>query len=111
METAQQPQGRKRPAPAPVWLQRVSLAVLVTFCIYLGLLLLCLPWTRFWDQNPLLLTSPPLARLLLRGAVRGVVSGLGLVDLWIGCSEIWRFAPRRPRQDFSRIPIRTIQKP
>ncbi len=102
---------RKNPALAPLWLQRLSLAVLVTFCIYIGLLLLCLPWTHFWDQNPLLMAYPPLTRLLLRGATRGVVSGLGLLDLWIGCSEVLHFTPRRRQQDFAKIPIRTMQKP
>ncbi len=102
---------RKNPAPAPLWLQRLSLAVLVTFCIYIGLLLLCLPWTHFWDQNPLLMAYPPLAHWLLLGSTRGVVSGLGLLDLWIGCSEVLYFTPRRRQQDFAKIPIRTMQKP
>ncbi len=102
---------RKHPTPAPPWLQRLSLAVLVTFCIYIGLLLLCLPWTHFWDQNPLLMTYPPLAHWLLLGSTRGVVSGLGLLDLWIGCSEVLYFTPRRRQQDFAKIPIRTAQKP
>jgi hypothetical protein len=106
-----QPRSGKFATPAPLWLQRISLAVLVTFCIYIGLLLLCLPWTHFWDQNPLLMAYPPLTRLLLRGATRGVVSGLGLLDLWIGCSEVLHFTPRRRQQDFAKIPIRTMQKP
>ncbi len=69
-------------------MQRFSLVVLVTFCLYLGLLLFCLPWTRFWVQNPYILAYPKLGHLLLHGTTRGVVSGIGLMDIWIGLTEV-----------------------
>jgi hypothetical protein len=73
---------------APVWLQRLSLFVLVLFCVYLGVLVMVLPWwTRVWDHNMFILARPRLAMVLHNGAVRGVVSGLGLLDIWIGISE------------------------
>ena len=73
---------------APVWLQRLSLFVLVLFCIYLGVLVAVLPWwTRVWDHNMFLLARPTLAAVLHNGAVRGIISGLGLLDIWIGISE------------------------
>lgn len=73
---------------APVWLQRLSLFVLVLFCVYLGVLVMILPWwTRIWDRNEFILARPWLAAILHNGAVRGIVSGLGLLDIWIGISE------------------------
>ena len=73
---------------APVWLQRLSLLVLVLFCVYLGVLVMVLPWwTRIWDQNMFILSRPWLAAILHNGAVRGIISGLGLLDIWIGVSE------------------------
>jgi hypothetical protein len=73
---------------APVWLQRLSLCVLVLFCVYLGVLVLVLPWsTRIWDHNQLINSRPWLASILHNGAVRGLISGLGLLDIWIGVSE------------------------
>src|SRR5215469_8517928 len=73
---------------APVWLQRLSLFVLVLFCVYLGVLVMILPWwTRIWDQNLFIISHPTLARILHNGAVRGIISGLGLLDIWIGISE------------------------
>jgi len=73
---------------APVWLQRLSLFVLVLFCVYLGVLVMILPWwTRIWDQNLFILSHPTLAGILHNGAVRGIISGLGLLDIWIGISE------------------------
>lgn len=73
---------------APVWLQRLSLFVLVLFCVYLGVLVMVLPWwTRIWDQNLFIISHPALATVLHNGAVRGMISGLGLLDIWIGISE------------------------
>ena len=73
---------------APVWLQRLSLFVLVLFCVYLGVLVMVLPWwTRIWDRNEFILARPWLAVVLHNGAVRGMISGLGLLDIWIGISE------------------------
>ena len=72
----------------PVWLQRVSLFVLVLFCVYLGVLVMVLPWwPRVWDHNMFIQARPTLAAFLHNGAVRGIISGLGLLDIWIGISE------------------------
>jgi len=77
-----------RRVAAPIWLQRLSLFVLVLFCVYLGVLVMILPWwTRVWDHNLFIQSHPMLAAFLHNGAVRGIISGLGLIDIWIGISE------------------------
>jgi len=82
--------------PAPVWLQRLSLVVLVIFCFYIGGLLSLLPWwPRYWEQNGWLLSHPALDAVLQRGWVRGVVSGIGLLDMWIGVSEMLHYRDYR----------------
>jgi hypothetical protein len=81
---------------APVWLQRLSLLVLVLFCVYLGALVAVLPWwTRMWDDNAFLNARPALAAVLHKGAVRGLISGLGLLDIWIGVSEVVHYRDHR----------------
>ncbi len=66
----------------------MSLFVLVMFCLYLGALVTVLPWwPRIWEQNSLMLAYPRLAAVLNNGMVRGVISGIGLLDIWIGISE------------------------
>ena len=85
-------------APAPIWLQRLSLFVLVLFCVYLGVLVLILPWwPRVWDQNGWIHAHPALAALLHTGAVRGLISGLGLLDIWVGLSEAIHYRDHRPQ--------------
>ncbi len=82
-----EPRARSR-ATAPVWLQRLSLLVLVLFCVYLGVLVMVLPWwSRIWDHNAFIQARPILRAILHNGAVRGLISGLGLLDIWIGISE------------------------
>jgi len=84
------------PNVAPIWLQRLSLFVLVLFCVYLGVLVMVLPWwPKVWDQNQFIQARPQLAALLHTGAMRGLVSGLGLIDIWIGISEAVHYRDHR----------------
>jgi hypothetical protein len=70
-----------------LWLWRLRALLLVTVCATFGVLLLILPWTPKWTDNPLLLTSPDLRRVISSGFVRGMSSGLGVLDLWLGFWE------------------------
>jgi hypothetical protein len=72
---------------ARIWLLRVRALLFVTLCATLGVLLLILPWTPKWTDNPLLLTFPGLRDFVSSGFVRGFASGLGLLDLWLGFRE------------------------
>ncbi|MGA8938037.1 MAG: hypothetical protein WB439_02620 [Acidobacteriaceae bacterium] len=84
------------PAHTPVWLQRMSLVVLVLFCFYIGGLLAVLPWSpRYWNQNGWLLAHPTLESIINTGWVRGLVSGIGLLDVWIGVSELLHYRDYR----------------
>jgi len=56
--------------------------------LYLGLMVCFLPWYRpAWDSNPLFLHAPMILPVITSGAVRGLVSGLGLLNLWIALQE------------------------
>ncbi|MGC2694608.1 MAG: hypothetical protein WA738_02345 [Candidatus Angelobacter sp.] len=82
-------------AEMPVWLQRVFVVVYVLFCIELGLVLVVLPWTRFWFSEGWLSQWPAIGRILEQGFVRGAVSGLGLLDILLGILEAVRYRDRR----------------
>jgi len=79
------------PAPQPhrsaQWLRRADLFVRVLVRLYIGLILIFLPWTRVWAFNRFFLYYGQVSRLMESGAVRGLVSGLGLLNLWIAISE------------------------
>ena len=80
-----------RPAPLriPPWLERIELLLRVMLRMYIGLAVCYAPWSRlFWDQNPLFLQFPTLGGLAASGAVRGIVSGLGLLNLWVALQDI-----------------------
>ena len=81
------PPGAVPASRATVWRQRIYLVIFVAFCVELGLLLAVLPWTRAWTENRLLAGHLGLRLVLNADFVRGVVSGLGLVDVWIGIRE------------------------
>ena len=61
----------------------------VLFCLELGLFLMVLPWSWMWERNLILRLVPDLRPFLLSNYFRGALSGLGLVNLWIGLSETW----------------------
>ena len=59
----------------------------------MGLLLVIVPWSSFWDRNLLLEASPAVFQLTRSAFVRGAVSGLGVLNLAAGALEVvmaWR---------------------
>ena len=72
---------------APHWLYRADLFLRVMLHLWAGLFLVFLPWTHPWTYNRFFLYYAPVAKLLESGAIRGLVSGLGLLNLWIAISD------------------------
>ena len=69
--------------PAPPWLIRTEFFVRVMVRLYVGLVVIILPWTHFWIDNRILLYYAPVAKIAFSGITRGLVSGLGLLNVWI----------------------------
>ena len=78
-------------AHPPLWAQRLLLAVEVAIAFWAGILVLILPWTRLWTENPLLAAWPNLKFFCNLSFVRGMISGIGLIDLWMGASDAIRY--------------------
>jgi hypothetical protein len=78
-------------APKPeglnLWIQRVKLAIDVVFFIELGMILVVLPWSDLWTRNTLLMGFPTAKMIVDHGFLRGVVTGLGFINIWIGISD------------------------
>jgi hypothetical protein len=85
------PEALRQPQRIPRWLERSELFLRVLLRMYIGLAVSVAPWwPMFWDQNPLFAQFPTLSIYAANGAVRGVVSGLGLLNLWIAFRDAVR---------------------
>jgi hypothetical protein len=83
--------GKHGPHRLPRWLEKAELLLRVLLRMYIGLAVCYAPWSHmFWDQNPLFLQFPTLSIYAANGAVRGIVSGLGLLNLWIAFQDAVR---------------------
>jgi hypothetical protein len=88
----------------PRWLERSELQLRVILRLYIGLAICFAPWSGqvadyvprdlaplfqgIWDQNPVFLRFTFLGGLAMSGAVRGIISGLGLLNLWVALQDI-----------------------
>jgi hypothetical protein len=93
--------GKHAPQRIPPWLESTELFLRTFVLMFIGLAICIAPWSgqivtyypemlnyfphlrEFWDQNPLFVQFPMLSIYASNGAVRGIVSGLGLLNLWI----------------------------
>jgi hypothetical protein len=64
-------------------MNRILRALTVVLLFEMGSLLLYLPWSTFWEQNYFLNHFPWLIPLILHPSFRGMVSGLGLLDIFV----------------------------
>jgi len=80
-------QSESRPHTVQLWMHRISVFLFVLISAVAGVLLIILPWTPEWTDNYLLLSFPVLRGIVANGFFRGICSGLGLLDIWIGFWE------------------------
>jgi hypothetical protein len=64
------------------------------FLFEVGVVLLFLPWLSLWDRNYFLSHYPSLRPFVLNPSVRGVVTGLGALDIVVAAGMLRRQAPR-----------------
>jgi hypothetical protein len=79
-------------------------AILVWFDI--GLVLVLLPWSMFWESNYFLNSYPGLIPVLLNPYLRGAISGLGFMDALMAIDAFRRYA-RAPVPRSSSVGCRT----
>jgi hypothetical protein len=83
-----------------VSIQPLTRLLLVAYFLEVGLVLIVVPWSAFWEQNFFAASLPPLRNLIENGFVRGAVSGLGLLTVCAGLAELASLmASRRPAVD------------
>ena len=72
------------------WYHKMAGVVFVSFCLSMGFFLLICPWTELWDSNYFSTWIPEWHQYWDNLYVRGAVSGIGVVNLYISFSEMFR---------------------
>ena len=72
-------------------MRRLGVLLFVFICATIGVMLMIVPWRPEWSENPLLLSYPALHDLAASGFTRGLVTGLGLLNVWIGFWEALQY--------------------
>jgi hypothetical protein len=81
------PVSEPSPSFARLWLRRIGVLLFVFLCATLGMMLVIVPWRPEWSDNPLLMPYPALRAVVGSGFTRGVATGLGALNVWIGFWE------------------------
>ena len=72
------------------WYHKMSAVLFITFCLEVGIFLVVFPWTPWWDANYFSGLLPTLHQYWDNMYLRGAVSGLGVVNLYISLIEALR---------------------
>ncbi len=82
---------------AALAVQPVSRALTLLYiliCLELGVLLFLVPWVSWWSRNFFVSHYLWVSRLAGNYFIRGAVSGVGVADIGLAFSELWRFRAR-----------------
>jgi hypothetical protein len=85
-EDSGQPQSSR---PLRPW-RRIPTIIFILFCLEMGIVLVLFPWSSMWDRNYFFALAPQWATVFSSSYLRGAISGLGVINVWIALSEAWR---------------------
>jgi hypothetical protein len=60
----------------------------VAFFVEVGILLIVLPWSQFWEENYFAAAWPVVRAIVENDFVRGGITGLGVVNLIVGFVDL-----------------------
>jgi hypothetical protein len=69
--------------------------LIIALLIELGLLLIVVPWSAYWERNYFAQWSPVVNALITNNYVRGAVTGLGAVNLFAALADLSALVRRR----------------
>lgn len=71
------------------WHRRILNLCFAVFAIELGVVLLVFPWwTSHWEMHWVALRGPEWYAFWMNRYFRGMLSGLGVLNLWVGLREL-----------------------
>lgn len=62
--------------------------LLILLFLEVGLALIIVPWSTFWERNYFAQVIPVLGPIMTNNFVRGAISGLGVVNVVAGLTEL-----------------------
>src|SRR5262245_8722987 len=74
---------------------KITVVVYIMICFEVGVLLIILPWTHYWEDNVFLFfitgKLDGMQTFLTSGYVRGAVTGLGVLNILAGFRDTIKF--------------------
>ena len=67
------------------WFSRL---LLITLMLETGVVLIAVPWSTYWERNLFFDLLPAIRGPLQNQFVRGAISGVGAVDVWVGLLDL-----------------------
>jgi hypothetical protein len=80
------------------WYHVAFALIFIVFCLELGMFLVIFPWSDFWDRSFFSALAPEWHMYWDNAYLRGAVSGLGIVNVYISLVEIFRLRRFARRQ-------------
>jgi hypothetical protein len=83
------------PRRSRTWQSRLLRICFVIFTFEIGAFLVVIPWMEeSWNLNAIQQLAPALQRIWIDPYFRGAITGLGLVNIYIACQEVFRLFRR-----------------
>jgi len=84
--------------PTHRWYHVAFALLFIVFCLELGMFLAIFPWSDYWDLSFFSGIAPEWRTYWDNAYLRGAVSGLGIVNVYISLVEIFRLRRFARRQ-------------
>ncbi len=72
--------------------------LIIALLVELGLLLIVVPWSAYWERNYFAQVSPTVSAIVTNNYMRGAVTGLGAVNLFAALADLALLVRRRSTQ-------------
>jgi len=72
------------------WYHKLVGLLFVILCFEIGIFLVAFPWSSYWTANYFSALSPEWSQIWGSPYVRGGVSGIGIVNLYVSLLEVFR---------------------
>jgi hypothetical protein len=71
----------------------LSRLLFIAYFLEVGLILVFVPWSAFWERNYFAESLPLLQAIVKNNFVRGAVSGIGVLNLVAGLADLRTMMP------------------